>query len=152
MPRDHKSVTASLCLVIVKTPRNPRGVPKGYVENLTIGASYNNEIVRGVGYQKGRENVPNGVIQADVSWGETHTYSENNQQIGAVPENHEPDGLAALTPITVLFYNTDRGEFVAEVEEVLPNQIGLSAGAQSTIKENFSGTGLSVRLHLELNP
>lgn len=152
MPRQHKSFTSSLCLLIIKTPKHPRGIELGFVENLTIGLSYNNEIVRGVGSQKGVENVPNGVVQADVSWGSTMTYDQNAQAVGAIPRNHAADGLAANEPITVLFYNDDTGTFLAEVESVLPNQIGITAGAQSTVKESWGGTGLSVRFFSELNP
>ena len=152
MARAHKSFTASLCLVVVKTARFPRGFSLGFVENLNVGQSYNNEIVRGIGSQKGIENVPNGVVQADVSWTSSMTADQHAQRVGTIPRNHAPDGLADNEPITVLFFDDDKGLFLAEVESVLPNQIGITTGAQTTVKESWSGTGLSVRFPDELNP
>ncbi len=152
MARNHRSTSSSLALIILTSPKFPDGFNLGFVENLSINQSYNNEIIRGIGRGKGIENVPHGIVQCDVSWGQTHTYDQNAQRAGAIPENSDRQGLSEYDVLTVSFFNSDRGEFLAQAEGVLANQIGLTTGAQASVKENFSGSSIACRFHQELNP
>ena len=150
MPRNHRSTTASLALIVVFTEEFPDGFSLGFVENFSINQSYNNELIRGVGHQTAIENVPHGIVQCDISWGATHTYDQNAQQASVVPVNSGPQGLADHDVMRVAFFNSDRGEFIAQAVGVLANQVGITAGAQASVKENWSGTGIKCQWQREL--
>ena len=142
MARDARTRSASLCSVIIKTAKVDSHV-LGYVENFNVSETLATELINAVGHQKARENVLHGVSRADISWGHVLTVpAETMQELGASPMLSE---LPAFNPITVSFFDKDRGETICEVENVLPSSIGISGGAMAHIKANYSGTGIAVK-------
>lgn len=142
MARDARTRSASLCAVIVTTAKVD-GFQLGYVENININESFASELIPAVGYAKPRENVMHGVTGADISWsGAKTTVAESMQQMGLSPEDAE---ITAFNPITVAFFDTDRGETICEVQGVLPSSIGISTGAMAKLMESFNGRGITVK-------
>ena len=142
MARDARTRSASLVSVIVKTAKTDN-FTLGYVENFHLSETLATELIPAVGHQKARENVLHGVSRADISWGQTHTVpADSFQELGIAPTEAE---LPTFNPITVTFFDQDRGETICEVQDVLPGSIGISGGAMASLKDNFSGTGIFVK-------
>jgi hypothetical protein len=91
-----------------------------------------------------------GVEQATISWSGYRTAGagQDQQEIGVGPTL---PGITAFNPITVKFFDQDRGELMLEVVDVLPRDIGFSGNAMNSLKDSFNGVGIHCKWPVELN-
>lgn len=135
------ALSSSYVSIIAKTRKRPQGVLLGWVENFSINEQHIAELLRTVGRPLPKENIYHGKGGVSISW--EGFYEADSQELvtqGITPGELE---LSAHEPIDVIYLHYKSGTVLGEAQRVLPNSVGINAGAQSTIRQSFSGEGIN---------